>query len=168
MRCTSENLARMANAEDGCKGQPMTDLGTVGTTGNVPKAAIEAVGSRRCRSTKLRTGPGRMFRPPVAGPATRVSSDRGFLPISVTAYLELLDWTGRQLRSDKVGSIPGRLSPVLRRIGVDARGWCDVVTKFGRIFKRAAGTSESLAGEAIRRGQGWLCAPENPLGLSGG
>ena len=81
-------------------------------------------------------------------------------------YLELLDWTGRQLHHDKVGAIPDHLAPILTRIGLDAIGWCDVVRKFGRIFKRAAGTPESLAKEAIRCGQHWLCARENPLGLS--
>ncbi|MFG0289602.1 MAG: hypothetical protein ACF8CQ_15590, partial [Rhodopirellula sp. JB044] len=67
---------------------------------------------------------------------------------------------------DKVGAIPEHLAPILSRIGLDAVGWCDVVSKFGRVFKRAAGTPESLAREAIRTGQRWLCAPENPLGLS--
>ncbi len=104
------------------------------------------------------------------GPAVETSgrraSSKGFLSVSMARYLELLDWTGRQLRADKIGSIPAHLQPILQRIGLDTHGWCDVVRKFGRIFKRAAGTPESLAGEACRRGQGWLCARENPLGLS--
>lgn len=104
------------------------------------------------------------------GPAVELSgrraSSKGFLPVSMARYLELLDWTGRQLRRDKIGSIPEHLQPILQRIGLDTHGWCDVVRKFGRIFKRAAGTPASLAGEASRRGQSWLCARENPLGLS--
>ncbi len=60
----------------------------------------------------------------------------------------------------------GWVAPILSRIGLDARAWCDVVQKFGRVFKRAAGTPESLAQEALRSGQRWLCAPENPLGMS--
>ncbi|MEM1224832.1 MAG: hypothetical protein AAGJ40_04005 [Planctomycetota bacterium] len=64
--------------------------------------------------------------------------------------MELLDWTGRQLCREKVGFIPDHLAPILLRIGLDATGWCDVVKKFGRVFKRAAGTPESLAAEAIR------------------
>jgi len=95
----------------------------------------------------------------------RRASEKGFLCVSMVRYLELLDWTGRQMHRDQVGSIPEHLAPILTRIGVDAAGWCDVVRKFGRVFKRAAGTPESLAREAIRRGQGWLCAPDNPLGL---
>lgn len=96
----------------------------------------------------------------------RRASLKGFLAVSLAKYLELLDWTGRQLRDDKAGSVPEDLQPILTRIGLDANGWCDVVQKFGRVFKRAAGTPESLAKEAIRRGQGWLCARDNPLGLS--
>ncbi|WP_246112781.1 hypothetical protein [Allorhodopirellula solitaria] len=78
----------------------------------------------------------------------------------------MLDWTGRQIRSDKVGSIPEHLQPILTRIGLDTHGWCDIVLKFGRVFRRAAGSPEHLAEEAVRRDQNWLCAPGNPLGLS--
>jgi REP element-mobilizing transposase RayT len=43
----------------------------------------------------------------------RRASDKGFLSsISLTKYLELLDWTGRQVRSDKAGSIPTSLRPI--------------------------------------------------------
>jgi len=96
----------------------------------------------------------------------RRASAKGFLSVSLARYLELLDWTGRQLSVGKVGVIPQHLAPILSRIGLDATGWCDVVAKFGRMFKRAAGSPESLAGEAIRSGQRWLCARENPLGMS--
>jgi len=96
----------------------------------------------------------------------RRASSKGFLGVSLLRYLELLDWTGRQLAKDKVGSIPSHLAPILSRIGLDANAWCDVVNKFGRVFKRAAGTPESLAQEAIRTGQRWLCARENPLGMT--
>lgn len=74
-------------------------------------------------------------------------------------YLELLDWTGRQLRADKIGQLPKHLAPIFSRMGLDAPDWCDVLKKFGRILKQAAGTPESLAQEAIRRGQGWVFAP---------
>ena len=98
--------------------------------------------------------------------SNRRASRKGFLSISLTAYLELLDWTGREIRSDKRGSIPEHLAPILTRIGLDASGWCDVVKTFGKIFKRAAGTAESLSQEAKRRGQGYLQAPANPLSPS--
>ena len=76
------------------------------------------------------------------------------------SLLELLDWTGRELRGGKRGSIPDHLSPILQRIGLDAFGWCDLVKRFGRTFKRVAGTAEHLAEEAKCRGLQWVQPPE--------
>jgi len=86
----------------------------------------------------------------------RRASSKGFLSVSMARYMELLDWTDRPLKAVMVGVIPDHLAPILTRIGLDATGWCEVVSKFGRVFKRAAGTPESLAQEAIRCGQSWL------------
>ena len=94
-----------------------------------------------------------------ASPCGRRASLKGFLSMPLTKYLGLLDWTGRQLRSDKRGTIPAELAPILERLGLDAVGWCDLVQKFGKLFKRAAGATESLAAEAARRGQTYLQAP---------
>jgi len=93
----------------------------------------------------------------------RRASQKGFLSMSLTEYLELLDWTGRQIRKDKSGAIPSHLLPILSRLGLDSSSWCDLVTKFGRVFKRAAGTVEHLSEEATRRGIGWMHSPGNPL-----
>ena len=104
---------------------------------------------------------------PDACDSGRRASRKGlFTGVSLVSYLELLDWTGRQLRGDKRGSIPDRLSPILQRIGLDAPDWCDLVKKFGRTFKRMAGTTEHLAEEASRRGQHWVQAPGNPLAVA--
>jgi hypothetical protein len=89
----------------------------------------------------------------------RRASEKGFLPISLCAYLELLDWTGRAIRSDKRGSIPGHLASILTRLGLNTSLWCDVVREFGRLFKQAVGTAASLDDEASRRGQRWMQAP---------
>ena len=92
-------------------------------------------------------------------PTSRRASRKGFLPISLSRYLELLDWTGRQIHRKKSGSIPDHLAPILERIGISASNWCDLVKRFGKLFKRAAGTAESIATEAVRRGLGYMHAP---------
>jgi hypothetical protein len=89
----------------------------------------------------------------------RRASLKGFIPMSVLRYLELLDWTGRQLRSDKRGAIPEGIAPILSRLGIESGSWLDLASKFGRLFKRAAGSSISLSAEADRRGQSWMQGP---------
>ena len=96
-------------------------------------------------------------------PGGRRASRKGFLSISLTQYLELLDWTGRQIYAGKSGVIPQQLTPILARMGLDGSGWCDLVVRFGKVFKRASGTAEHLSDEAARRGLGWMHAPGNPL-----
>jgi hypothetical protein len=82
-----------------------------------------------------------------------------WVSISLTQYLELLDWTGRQIRNDKTGSIPKHLAPILTRLGFDGLGWCELVIKFGQQFKRVAGNEDSLQQEASRREQAYMQAP---------
>ena len=89
----------------------------------------------------------------------RRASLKGFLSMSLARYLELLDWTGRQIRSGKRGAIPAHLAPMLERLRLDGDSWCDLVAQFGKLFKRAAGTADSLAKEAARRGQHYMHAP---------
>ena len=92
----------------------------------------------------------------------RRASRKGFLSISLRQYLELLDWTSQRIRSRNL-SIPCHLISILHQIGLDGISWCDLVTKFGRVFRRAAGTEKQLSDEAARRGQRWMQAPSNPL-----
>jgi hypothetical protein len=83
-------------------------------------------------------------------------AERGFLPLLLDDYLQLLDWTGRQLRRDKSGAIPARLAPILERLHVSAEHWSDTVPQFGRWFHRAVGSAASLRRFAERRGRRWL------------
>ena len=113
------------------------------------------------RKAAVATGPGRR------------ASDKGFLSLSLSKYLRLLDWTvcwtgqsvgldslldwtGRQARPDQRGQIPGELALLLARLQLSAEAWLDTMLNFGRWFKRAAGRAESLTAEAARRGRHWL------------
>ena len=64
-----------------------------------------------------------------------------------------------RIAGDKRNAIPDHLDPILKRVGIVSSSWCDLVEKFGRLFKRAAGSRQSLAGEAEARGQKYLQAP---------
>ena len=89
----------------------------------------------------------------------RRASLKGFLAMPLTRYLQLLDWTGRQIRNNKRGAIPAELAPILERLGIEPKSWCRLVSKFGRLFKRAAGNANSISKEAHRRKQHWMQAP---------
>ena len=84
------------------------------------------------------------------------ASDLGFLSLTPEQYLSLLDWTGRQVRQDKRGSIPAELAPILERLQIVEEQWFETVLNFGRTFRTAAGRIDSLAAEAVRRGRRWL------------
>lgn len=113
------------------------------------------------------------------------ASDKGFLPISWETYLKLLQWTS--LAIGKPGSVPSApqstpprapisappstppcalpeaLAGVLASLGLDASAWCDLIKRFGKIFKCAAGRPLALAQEAARRKQRWLQTDHSPL-----
>ena len=103
---------------------------------------------------------------PNLNPTNRRASQKGFLSIPLAKYLDLLDWTGRQLRLNKRGSIPDHLAPILERLGINGECWCDLVQKFGKLFKRAAGSAESLARETAKRNQNYMHAPGTAMLLA--
>ena len=71
-------------------------------------------------------------------------------------YLELLDWTGRQIRSDKRGAIPARLAPILKRLSLEVDGWLRMVEGMGELFWRVVGRVEAIVKEAQVAGRRWL------------
>ena len=80
----------------------------------------------------------------------------GFLPMTVDEYLELLDWTGRQVAPGKRGAIDSGLPPILERIGVNPGSWMNLIENFEHWFYGAIGSASELAREAARTGRRWL------------
>lgn len=106
---------------------------------------------------------------PMPSHTNKRASDKGFLAMTMEAYLNLLDWTGRQIRHDgKSGRIPKQAAPILNRIGLSKEVWLDVVRRFGKIFARVAGKPESLSVEAMKRGQIRLIAHSSPFQIATG
>jgi REP element-mobilizing transposase RayT len=93
-----------------------------------------------------------------AVPTTR-ASNLGCLNMTCRQYLELLEWTGRQVRAGKVGRIPAEQPSVLQQLGVAGEGWLKLVgsfhTKRGGL-RRAIGRPAALEAEAAKRGQRWI------------
>ncbi len=80
------------------------------------------------------------------------ASDKGLLPIRLETYLELLDWTGRQIGSKRQGSIPSSLAPILERLGIQAEHWLEAVRGFDRRFGQVVGSLARLR-EAAQSGR---------------
>ena len=84
------------------------------------------------------------------------SQRRGILPMTATEYFDLVDKSGRILRSDKRGAIDAGLAPILLRIGANPEAWIDTVSLFASKFRLAAGLVSSLRSFADQLGRRWL------------
>jgi hypothetical protein len=70
------------------------------------------------------------------------------LPFKLTEYLELVELTGRVIRDDKRGHIDSNIPPILKRLGIEAKNWMELTTKFEANFKDLVG-SPSILDDAI-------------------
>ncbi|MCA9136787.1 MAG: hypothetical protein KDB00_08510 [Planctomycetales bacterium] len=71
-------------------------------------------------------------------------SDKGFLPMSVEEYLELVDWSARQLAVGKRGRTPAESPPILERLGLSVTVWLELVANFDNLFTTIVGIPESI------------------------
>jgi REP element-mobilizing transposase RayT len=89
-------------------------------------------------------------------PIQSVAEHRGILQLSTTEYFDLVDTSGRILRSGKHGAIDADLAPILLRIGVKPDAWIDTISRFQSRFRLAAGLLNSLRRFADQIGRHWL------------
>ncbi|MEZ0174226.1 MAG: transposase [Candidatus Reddybacter sp.] len=66
------------------------------------------------------------------------------LPCRLSDYLELVDWTGRIVRSDKRGAMDHNIPPILSRLNITADHWLTLSTQFEGRFGRVIGTLHHL------------------------
>ena len=98
---------------------------------------------------------------PDAEPGPRRASRKGASAISFARYLELLEWVGQTVRSDKRGSIPAGLTPILSRLGLSATELLSGLWEFGGPSQRSE-LFPSIASQAEVRPAPTL-APSLPL-----
>jgi REP element-mobilizing transposase RayT len=169
MRCLSEPLARLANQEDGCTGRfwegrfkcqalldeaavlacmTYVDLNPVraGIASDLPTSHHTSIQRR------LRAAPSATQRPleEVAG-LTRTCP----FSINLAEYIELVDWTGRQLHPGKAGIISASAPPALRRVQPETV-WLSQTSGIERRYCRAIGSALALLEKAQDIGQRWL------------
>ncbi|KDM92946.1 hypothetical protein EA58_04115, partial [Photobacterium galatheae] len=68
------------------------------------------------------------------------------LPFHLLDYLELVDWTGRQIRTGQCGHIESTQPPMLERLGLDTHAWLRICTKIekGTLIGSAAAIQSVL------------------------
>lgn len=71
-------------------------------------------------------------------------SDNGFLNMSASDYLQLLDWTARQPVAGKPGATPTDTPAILDRLGLEPDVWCELVRDFGTLFSLVAGRPAAI------------------------
>ena len=171
MRCLAEPIARRANREDGCKGRfwegrfkaqrlcderallaamAYVDLNPVraGIATGLHDSTHTSIVNRLAAAESAVTGERRL------GPILGVL--RAPLSITENDYLQLVDWTGRQLAPGKRGTITADAPPVLARLSNDPARWPRQVRGVGSGYWRAVGSVEALIALAQRIGQQWL------------
>jgi REP element-mobilizing transposase RayT len=176
MRALNEDIARQANAEDICTGrfwegrfksQALLDEAALATCmayvdlNPIRAQMADAPESSDYTSVKNRIDTAQT-EPDTAEPAqpTPLFPFVGYprqdmpvgLPFRLQDYLELVDWTGRQIRSDKRGSIDQQTPPILERLDIDAEHWVYNTQHFESQFKGIVGTVLSIKAQCHRLG----------------
>ncbi|MCB2262231.1 MAG: transposase [Candidatus Thiosymbion ectosymbiont of Robbea hypermnestra] len=73
------------------------------------------------------------------------------VPFAFDDYLELVDWTGRALRTDKPGYIKEREPKILARLDIDGERFISSAERLLKEFGTAVGAPASLANHCARR-----------------
>ncbi len=66
------------------------------------------------------------------------------IPFSLEDYLQLVEETGRVIRSDKKGFIDEETPPLLERLGIQADRWATSIKKYGSMFSVVSGNKASM------------------------
>jgi REP element-mobilizing transposase RayT len=78
------------------------------------------------------------------------------IPFEHNAYLDLVDWSGRAILSNKRGAIPANTPPILSRLGIDEKDWINHIRYFERQFPTAAGNIDKLRQLAEQTSRRWI------------
>lgn len=180
MRSLNEDLARRANAEDGCKGrfwegrfksQALLDEAAVLTCMSyvdlnpVRAGMAETPETSDFTSIQQRIAEYAKNADEPAADKPRLTSLESPNPethpnafsFTIEDYLELVDWSGRAIRENKRGAISSTLPPILKRLQLDPEHYLRHIQKGGRGYHVAAmGRIDRLREAAERLGRRFL------------
>ena len=168
MRTLNETTARKANKEDECTGRfwegrfksiPLlddqallscmayVDLNPIRAgMASTPETSEHTSIKQRIRCFIVNSNVASSVQPshlmPLIG--ARLQPDVKGIAFNVADYLELVDWTGRQIRENPSGKIESDAPAILTRLSISPTHWVYLSTQFESRFKGLVGTVESL------------------------
>jgi len=180
MRMLNESIARQANAEDGVTGrfwegrfksQSLLDEQAVLTAmayvdlnpirakmADTPETSdytsvAERIAALRKKPEDAESGP--EDRAPLM-PFDATGRVAAAIPFAFDDYLELVDATGRVIREDKRGYIPGETPKILERLNIDPEQFIATAGRMLQQFSTAIGTPEHLTAHCVARNVAFL------------
>lgn len=169
MRNINEGIARQANKEDKCTGRfwegrfksqallderalaacmAYVDLNPIrAKMAKTPERSDFTSAKKRCTKAQHASNPNHKYQQPkqlmpFVG-NIRENMPKG-LPFPLTDYLQLLDWSGRAVRTDKRGAISNNLPPLLERLGIAGDNWHILMQHFESRCKSFVGSENIL------------------------
>jgi REP element-mobilizing transposase RayT len=172
MRCLNEPIARLANAEDKCTGrfwegrfksQALLDeralLACMAYVDLNPIRAAIATTPEASEFTSVRKRirqPGQHQLMRFSDESSKLKIRNEALPFELSSYLELVDWAGREVRSDKCGAMAAATPPILQRLSMNSEAVVKYLSSKPDLPLRALGPVEQLRAMAASFGLKFL------------
>ena len=151
-QCADTSGQCVENATPSTSASPLVETSVIAVPESIPAAerhSFDAAVERGAHAGWLAPIPLQPKRKAVRAKLTeRRASNKGCLSLDLGEYLQLLDWTARQIRTGKRGSTPAELAPVFERLQISATLWAECVTHFHTWFRSSMGRPKSMATNA--------------------
>jgi len=139
MRCINEPIARMANREDHCSGRfwegrfksqaLLDERAVLACMAYVDLNPIRAAMAKTPEQSDYTSIQERIEQPDTDSLWPFAEKECNGIPFKLKDYLELVDWGGREIKSNKRGSITASAPPILIRLRMDASPVLDYLAK---------------------------------------
>jgi len=162
MRCLNEPIARMANLEDGCTGRfwegrfksqalldERAELQAMAYVDLNPIRAQMAATLEDSDFTSIQTRldqAGSAMKPSLLAFAGDSHKDNHpeHIPYNFIEYIQLVDWTGRQIKTGKRGFISDKVPSILARLHINTAAWLNNCEGLERHYHRVIGSASHM------------------------
>jgi len=162
MRCLNEPIARMANAEDDCTGRfwegrfksqalldERAELQAMAYVDLNPIRAQMADSLENSNFTSVQARLNKSQSPikplllPFTGD-THQKNNHEHIPYNFTEYIQLVDWTGRQIRAGRPGYLKNDIPPIFAQLKMNTAAWLHNCTHLEQTYHRVIGCSARI------------------------